>query len=412
MAGNQYCSNTHKFLINKLSNKELPEIQGMMEKVSNTTIITTKATTTIFGTVKKIALYVLPILVAFAAHVVIQLRSVGHPLSFIYPNFLLFYTGNNYFLSQHWPKIATQSKEKILPEPIPEISAEEYTQAALKELSFDLTRPVVIRGLFENANAIKKWPQDGYLSSKLGDYLVRSINLGPFPSPQDNRTVMPISQAVDEIFYNKDSMRYLFFPMIGKQYDSPDIEPPALTKVTNQLLLDDLEIDKKIYPGYGSKTDRKFLGQNVLVGRGKKNVKETTGTPWHNAIGFNYFIQVVGRKRWYFLDPQYGPYLHMVRGGAGNFMAGSMEPDVLQEYLPTKFVDLEPGDCLFNPPWQWHSVVNHEGLNMGVATRHAHLSGSWKNSNLFTAITLWNKVREKLFGMNVGEVSKAHPQKG
>jgi hypothetical protein len=27
-------------------------------------------------------------------------------------------------------------------------------------------------------------------------------------------------------------------------------------------------------------------------------------------------------------------------------------------HIPSEFVDLEPGDVLFNPPWQWHKITS------------------------------------------------------
>jgi hypothetical protein len=27
-------------------------------------------------------------------------------------------------------------------------------------------------------------------------------------------------------------------------------------------------------------------------------------------------------------------------------------------HIPSEFVDLEPGDVLLNPPWQWHKITS------------------------------------------------------
>ena len=27
-------------------------------------------------------------------------------------------------------------------------------------------------------------------------------------------------------------------------------------------------------------------------------------------------------------------------------------------HIPSEYVDLEPGDVLFNPPWQWHKITS------------------------------------------------------
>lgn len=33
-------------------------------------------------------------------------------------------------------------------------------------------------------------------------------------------------------------------------------------------------------------------------------------------------------------------------------------------HIPSEYVDLEPGDVLFNPPWQWHKITSE--LNVAL----------------------------------------------
>jgi hypothetical protein len=51
-------------------------------------------------------------------------------------------------------------------------------------------------------------------------------------------------------------------------------------------------------------------------------------------------------------------------------------------------VDLHPGDCLFNPPYMWHEIVNDEGLVIGVATREVHPLWIARNNLLFHAFLI------------------------
>lgn len=124
------------------------------------------------------------------------------------------------------------------------------------------------------------------------------------------------------------------------------------------------------------------------------------------------YFQAIGRKRWYFLDPKYSAYMHPLRGGKVidffilyslsqttfhrslfylflcnvlirisflrfvsfmiiqvNMMTGSREMSQKTDYLPLQYADLNPGDMLYNPDWQWHTIQNYEGLSIGVPIR-------------------------------------------
>lgn len=38
--------------------------------------------------------------------------------------------------------------------------------------------------------------------------------------------------------------------------------------------------------------------------------------------------------------------------------AGNENMAAAAHHIPSHFVDLEPGDVLFNPPWQWHKITS------------------------------------------------------
>lgn len=111
--------------------------------------------------------------------------------------------------------------------------------------------------------------------------------------------------------------------------------------------------------------------------------------------------QVIGRKRWYFLDPKYSAYMYPLRGGKVNMMTGNMDMRNMQNHLPIRFADLEAGDLLFNPSWEWHSIRNHQGLSFGVPIRELNFTQSLRNNFQYTSIILINKVLEK-FGLDIG----------
>ena len=97
--------------------------------------------------------------------------------------------------------------------PIPEILAANYTFEKLSEITDGLKHPAVVRGMFTNTDAVKKWSKLGYLSLYLGDYEIPVIQKGVFGTDQKDREVMTFRESYEEVLVNKTSMNYLFFPV-------------------------------------------------------------------------------------------------------------------------------------------------------------------------------------------------------
>ena len=99
-----------------------------------------------------------------------------------------------------------------------------------------------------------------------------------------------------------------------------------------------------------------FLGANGTV------------SSYHNALFDNMFVQVIGTKKWCFIESQnwvhmrYVPYL-----STRNFVSNI--PPTQVKLIPRKCVFLKAGDILFNPSYMWHHVENKERLNLGFANR-------------------------------------------
>ena len=70
-------------------------------------------------------------------------------------------------------------------------------------------------------------------------------------------------------------------------------------------------------------------------------------------------------------------------------------------HLPLEYADLLPGDMLYNPDWQWHTIQNFEGLSIGVPIREVNISLSFQNNFLYTSIVTLNKLMDK-FGVDIG----------
>jgi len=50
-------------------------------------------------------------------------------------------------------------------------------------------------------------------------------------------------------------------------------------------------------------------------------------------------------------------------------MTGTPKMSEKTPFLPVEYADLNPGDMLYNPDWQWHTIRNYEGLSIGVPIR-------------------------------------------
>lgn len=212
-------------------------------------------------------------------------------------------------------------------------------------------------------------------------------------------------EAYEEILANVDSKQYLFFPVQSRfNFNATynDIEKAKqLKKDINQLVLDDLEIHKRIWNGFGTSSHRTYFGSQLIMGRGVNDSAYTTGTGWHCAMGNNWFIQVAGRKRWWFMDQKYSAYMHPLRGGTVNMQAGNKNMAAYMDSMPLRYVDLRPGDMLYNPDWEWHTIKNYEGLAIGVPIRELNMSLSFRNNFQYSSIVALNHLTS-LIGFDIG----------
>jgi len=85
-----------------------------------------------------------------------------------------------------------------------------------------------------------------------------------------------------------------------------------------------------------------------------------------------------------------------VRGGIVHVVTSEKHISEYHDNLPLRYIDLEPGDLLFNPAWEWHTIENYEGVSVGVPIREFTFSQSFWNSNLLTSLVVWNKLLLRL----------------
>lgn len=56
---------------------------------------------------------------------------------------------------------------------------------------------------------------------------------------------------------------------------------------------------------------------------------------------------------------------------------------------------------LYNPSYQWHTIMNFEGLTIGVPIRELSIPNTIRENLLFSSVAASNKLWE-YFGINLG----------
>ena len=110
-------------------------------------------------------------------------------------------------------------------------------------------------------------------------------------------------------------------------------------------------------------TGHVFLGNNTeMYGEPSKGAP---GSDWHMFPTANLFVMLAGKKKWMTYPPQPGDQLRNQEELI--YPSGGREGPVEEREYDTVYV--EPGDVLFNVPYEWHKVVNAEGWSLGAAFR-------------------------------------------
>lgn len=215
------------------------------------------------------------------------------PLSFMYPNFLLF-TSYREEARNAWSKLVKIDESIEYDSPhIPIIAAKDYTFESLRRATENFRYPAIVRGLFNDAPATEKWITKDYLPSKLGDFKIPAIRGAQLGKVQNDRVLMSFAEAFDTIISDENSKMYIFFPVKSRfNFNGSDVgSMEALQEAVNDVVLNDLELSR-IWKGFGTKAHKTYFGSQIIVGQGTDDDETTTGTGWHCAAGNNWFIQV------------------------------------------------------------------------------------------------------------------------
>lgn len=262
------------------------------------------------------------------------------------------------------------SSAKINSLSVPEISAADISPSKFHQITNGLTSPVVIKGFLLDSDACAKWGLS-YFQEKLGESVYPAIKDSRQEDSETKENEVQLIKVRD-LLEGISRGEHTYLNNVTKIFaDNPFlIEELQLGKLASL-------IDTKVTNG-----DRFDLINMFLGGKG-------TGNSLHCAFAGNFFCNIVGRKKWLLIAPEYSTFLCPIP--ADPFIYADCyynpEDEILGQKtsnLPRWSVILEPGDVLFNAPWWWHSVENLDDLTVGCAVRQLNFQADFHNNFLFT----------------------------
>lgn len=209
--------------------------------------------------------------------------------------------------------------------------------------------PVVIEGGAIEWNSVQEWSID-YFKQRYGNeeiLYVDYLNHAEFKRLKLKTILSGLSGS--------EGKYYRFYPLLQRHPEhKKDFDYEWLTKIKHKINC--------------------FENFNVFIGA------KGHSSPIHNSFSNNIFTQVTGEKEWIIYPPYYSPIfdpdpaMNMYRGTSERQGSrfDSFNPDFekhpLFKYIDGYRVILKPGDILYNPPFWWHTVVNHSN-SIGVGYR-------------------------------------------
>lgn len=252
--------------------------------------------------------------------------------------------------------------ERRAADPVPEVTV--HDREHFLALSEGASRPVVMRGLL--ADHSHHWEPERMVAA-VGDLPVTVMRT----SKQDDIRAWDVGiehiQLPFDAFLDRLPNERLYLNNSTELF----VQHPELEA---KLGLDRLQR----FTDPGTDWDE-LLTTNLFIGTHKVR------SAIHAAWGGNFFVNLVGRKRWRFIAPEYSPYLNPVPARPFDYALSSFggfahseevgDDDAIYFRLPWQEVVLEPGDVLYSAPWWWHEVENLTPITVATAVRHVQPPG-------------------------------------
>ena len=259
----------------------------------------------------------------------------------------------NYFENRMIQKYISNKKVTALD--IPTIQPKNLNNRRFLKISNNYRRPVLIKGFMKKTNAVAKWDLK-YLDNIIGDYKINAVaydsNINIINMPFNEF----VSRSDEELYINNNHTILSKFPQL---FNDISERFNALVDILSSTNLRNIHI------------------ANLFIGNNNIN-KKPSGSNMHCGGSGNFFCQIKGKKTWTLIDPNLSCLLkgRVAKSGIHAQTLFDM-PDInidqypsILEYLPRYEVTLEPGDVLWNAPWWWHRIRNHDGLSIGMAVRN------------------------------------------
>jgi Cupin-like domain len=275
------------------------------------------------------------------------------------------------YVASHYQEVAGET-------PIPEYDWQNGSHEDFYQKFVKTPHPVVLRGFALQTSAVKNWTFD-YIVDKCGEV---EVNLTDYDHDYPGK----LKEVRDPRVYcaNADAP-FKAFPELSEELSIPKLQP---------------------YLKRRHNWDQFFIGQN------------STGSGYHCAGIWNFFVMADGKKRWTFVDPEFTWMIYpSMASGALAYASLVSFPDradlshySLYKYCPRLWVELNPGDVLFNPPWWWHCVHNLTPTSVAVATRWDAVGGDfsfYEINRILSAIAVFNPLFGK-FLFNFAKTNVGH----
>ena len=291
--------------------------------------------------------------------------------------------------------LATLPEGAQRPRGLPELDGDTITPDQLTHASLDLCRPVVIRGFARSAPAVQRWSR-AHLLERLGASPCTVANLADTAEYGFSRS--PLEQMSFSAYLERMADEPLYLHSSTELY-------AAQPSLLDDICLGDLQ-RRLLGP---QRFFEELVAAQLFVGGAH------VFSRLHHAVGGNFFLQVVGRKRWTLVSPDYTPHLMpqparpflFSYSGFGGYRKRREQgtPLGLLERVPRFEVTLKPGDLLYNAPWWWHEVENLDDFTVGSATRHipppGQRSPSWRNHGLLTVLSAYPPRRAMMLALSL-----------
>jgi len=121
------------------------------------------------------------------------------------------------------------------------------------------------------------------MSKHIGKHQIPVVVNGKLGSNMRERVVDTFENAFNSILNDKNASKYLFFPSISRDHVTfTGGSQKALIDDSQKMILEDLQIDKIIWDGFGTSKHKNYYGTQFVIGRGQAMDSETkeltTGT--------------------------------------------------------------------------------------------------------------------------------------